>query len=395
MELKFEEELLVIPGAESQLRLHRIADELSRRDIDAVLISDHANLFYVTGRIFCGWALVWADGSAEYFVRRPSTLHGYGLHRIRKVEELPGCLSHRPARLGLELDLISWSAAERIRAAFGEGVEIVNASAAMRAVRSVKTAMQIDLMAESGIKQTMVYNGIAKLYREGMSDIELQIEIERSLRLHGCLGKFPVSGPDMEIFMANVLTGENADVPSPYDFAMGGAGLHPSLPVGADGTIIKPHNPVMVDANGNFTAYMTDMTRCFCLGEPPAEAVRLNTLSADICRAISEAARPGTAAKGLYELALGMATDAGAADYFMGHRYHAGFVGHGVGIEINEGPVLAPRSRDIIQEGNTIALEPKFVVPGLGAVGVENTYAVTADGPRLLTLSPQNIVQFD
>ena len=78
--------------------------------------------------------------------------------------------------------------------------------------------------------------------------------------------------------------------------------------------------------------------------------------------------------------------------YFMGHRQHAGFVGHGIGIEINELPVIAPRSRDILQEGNTIALEPKFVIPEVGAVGVENTYLVTGDGAECLTVCPEEIV---
>lgn len=84
------------------------------------------------------------------------------------------------------------------------------------------------------------------------------------------------------------------------------------------------------------------------------------------------------------------------ADYFMGHRSHAGFVGHGVGIEINEMPVLAPRSKDILQAGNVIAVEPKFVIPGLGAVGIENTYVVRENGaPEVLTTAPTSIVTLD
>ena len=80
----------------------------------------------------------------------------------------------------------------------------------------------------------------------------------------------------------------------------------------------------------------------------------------------------------------------------MGHRQKAGFIGHGVGIEINERPVIAPRSRDILAAGNVIALEPKFVIPGTGAVGIENTYVVMADGPaRCLTNAPEEIISFE
>ena len=214
-----------------------------------------------------------------------------------------------------------------------------------------------------------------------MTDIEFQIEIERASRLEGCLGQFRVAGSDMELFMGNVLTGDNADAPSPYDFAMGGEGAAPSIPVGANGTVIKPGAPVMVDVNGNYTGYMTDMTRMYSAAPLDSRAVELNRLSADICDALAAMMKPGVEAKALYEEALAMATEAGYADFFMGHRYHAGFVGHGIGIEVNEQPVLAPRSRDILEEGNVIAVEPKFVLPGLGAVGVENTYIVRAEAP--------------
>ena len=106
--------------------------------------------------------------------------------------------------------------------------------------------------------------------------------------------------------------------------------------------------------------------------------------------------RPGTAAKALWEKAEEIVEAAGLKAYYMGHRQHAGFIGHGVGIEINELPVIAPRSRDILAAGNVIALEPKFVVPGLGAIGIENTYVVAADGaPEVLTKAPENFIRLD
>ena len=80
------------------------------------------------------------------------------------------------------------------------------------------------------------------------------------------------------------------------------------------------------------------------------------------------------------------------SDYFMGHKQKAGFVGHGIGIEINEGPVLAPRSKDVLEAGNVIAIEPKFVIPGVGAVGIENSYVVSEDGLVRLTHAPEEII---
>ena len=94
----------------------------------------------------------------------------------------------------------------------------------------------------------------------------------------------------------------------------------------------------------------------------------------------------------LYEEAIRIAGEAGLADYFMGHRQKAGFVGHGIGIEINEAPVLAPRSRDILEAGNVIAVEPKFVIPGTGAVGIENSYIITENEPMIITTAEEKII---
>ena len=196
----------------------------------------------------------------------------------------------------------------------------------------------------------------------------------------------------MELFMGSIIAGDNADAPSPYDFAMGGAGLHPSLPVGANGSEIKPGNSVMVDVNGNFTGYMTDMTRVFSLGELSPEALKAHECSRRIHREITAAGQPGCEAKELYKLAEDIVKEEGLTEYFMGHRQHARFIGHGLGIEINELPVIAPRSKDIITTGQVIALEPKFVIPHTGAVGIENTYVVTATGWKCLTNAPEEII---
>ena len=177
---------------------------------------------------------------------------------------------------------------------------------------------------------------------------------------------------------------------------MGGAGADPSLPVGADGTILRPGMTVMVDVNGNYTGYMTDMTRTFVLGDISEQALRAHQLSIDICNAVAQEGRPGVKASALYEKAMEMAREAGLEQYFMGHRQHAGFIGHGVGIEINEMPVIAPRSRDILAAGNVIAVEPKFVIPGIGAVGIENTYVVREDAPmQCLTNAPVQLISFE
>lgn len=383
--------LLLLSHEESRLRLSKIRILMEKAGMDAILVTDNANIYYLTGRVFAGYIYLPLKGEPIYFVRRPKGIEGDGVVHIRKPELMAESIGmNPPAVLGLELDVTSWSDVERLKKVFPAS-EIANASGIMRKARSVKTPEEIEKIKASGIKQEHVYRLIPRLYREGMTDLELQVEIERASRLEGCLGQFRISGDSMELYMGNILVGENADTPTPYDFAMGGEGLDPSLPVGCNGTVIRPGESVMVDVNGNYTGYMTDMTRTFKLETIDELAARAHQCSIDICHRLQKESKAGTEAKAMFEIAEQMARDSGLYDYFMGHRQKAGFVGHGVGIEINELPVISPRSRDILEADNVIALEPKFVIPHVGAVGIENTYLVKADGLECLTNAPEQM----
>ena len=347
--------LNILGPQEAQLRFDNLRRQMEAEEADAVIITDNANIYYLTGRVFDGYIYVPASGIPVYFVRRPVNLEGDGVVAIRKPEDMALTIGlNAPGRLGLELDVTVWSVAQRLSKVF-EGAEVINFSPAMRRLRSVKTPAEIEKIRLSGIRQERVYRRIPHLYHEGMTDLELQIEIERVSRLEGCLGQFRISGDSMELYMGNVLVGENA-------------------------------------ANGNYTGYMTDMTRTFVAERTSELAEKAHQCSIEICHRMQADARPGVEARSLYATAESMAREAGLERYFMGHRQKAGFVGHGVGIEINELPVIAPRSRDIIAEGNVIAFEPKFVIPGAGAVGIENTYCVGAAATECLTNAPEQLI---
>lgn len=387
-----DQQLLLLPPADLADKLQRLRDAMAKAGIDTAFIADNVNKYYLTGRVFSGYILV-TPHETLWFVRRPANLTGENAVSIRKVENIAEHIDiHSLGTIGFELRTLPYSDIMRYAKAL-ECSMPADIDAVVSQVRAVKTEREVELIRRSGTALADVYARIPSLFREGMSDIELQIEIERLSRLRGCLGIFRISGQEMELNMGSVLAGDNADNASPYDFAMGGAGFDPSLPVGADGTIIRPGHSVMVDTNGNFTGYMTDMTRSFACGRVSDEAHKAHSLSVDICNRLASMGKPGVKAADLYNEALRMATEAGLADRFMGHRSQAGFVGHGVGIVINELPVLAPRSRDILQEGNVIAVEPKFVIAGAGAVGIENTYVVRKDGMEKLTCAPEQLIQ--
>lgn len=392
------ENLILLPPQEVLLRIGRLRGAaVAAGRTGALLIADNAMLYYLTGRVYSGWAFIPVDENVNpvWFVRRPVELTGKDVMEVRKPEEIPSRLEalgiSLPEAVGLEMDALPYSTITRLQAVF-PGAESYTASPIVAAARSVKTPLEISMMERSGVIHTAVYHKIPSLFSPGMTDFELDVAIEHLSRLEGCLGQFRIAGKSMEFFMGNVLTGENADAPSPYDFALGGKGMDPSLPVGASGEEIKPGTTVSVDVNGDYTGYMTDMTRVFSYGDIPSEAKAAHECSLAIHREFRRMAVPGTKASDIYEMAARLAREAGFERYFMGHRQKAGFCGHGVGIEINETPVIAPRSRDILQTGNAIAMEPKFVLPHVGAVGIENTYIVSPEGARCITNAPEEII---
>ena len=368
---------------ELERRWSSVREELARQQADALLVTTNVNLYYVSGRVFAGMAYIPNEGEPLFFVRRPVGLKGENVLYIRKPEEMSDRLRERgislPRKLLLETDSIPMSEYLRYEKIFSPE-QTGNGTRLLRTVRSVKTPFELGRLRLSGRLHAEVYRRIPELFRPGMTDLELSVEIERESRLKGSRGIFRIFGQSMEIFGGSVLAGDNA------------GGLDTSLPVGANGTVLSNGMSVMVDMGGNFTGYMTDMTRVFSVSKLPDLAYRAHDTSLEIQRRIAEAARPGTPASELYAIAVHTAAEAGLSEYFMGHRQQAGFVGHGIGIEINEMPVLAPRSKEILAEGMVFALEPKFVIPGVGAVGIENSFAVTAGGLEKLTPMDEEIV---
>ena len=218
---------------ELRKRWNALQQALAREGGDAILITTNVNLFYVSGRIFSGAAYVRPEGDPLFFVRRPVGLKGGNVIYIRKPEEIAGHLQQRgipmPAKLFLETDSISYNEYRRYEKIFDPRV-VCNGTQLLRGVRSIKTIYEIGRIMRSGVLHARLYERIPSLYRPGMTDTELSIEIERESRRLGSLGIFRIFGQSMEIFMGSLLAGDNADAPSPYDFALGGAGRDASLP---------------------------------------------------------------------------------------------------------------------------------------------------------------------
>ncbi len=388
------------PELEADLSLrHKHLRELMRRDgIQAMLITDNTNIFYIAGRVFRGYVYLPLVGETIMLVIRPAVDNAPDSVYIRKPEQIPDTLTAHdiklPQNIALEYSTLSYAEYLRLVKIFPDA-EILNASPILAEARLTKTPYELQQMTFNGVHQVNAYSRISRLYKEGMTDIEFQIEIERELRREGSLGYLRVAGKMLELNMGSVLAGENADEPGPYDSSMGGHGTNPSLPVGANGTIIRPGMSVMVDMNGNFNGYQTDLTRVWSPGKLPEKALLAHNISIRILRRLEELGRPGVAIDDLARAAYDLVEQNNLTEYFMGHRQKAPFIGHGVGIELNEQPVIRLRSTQTLLENMTIALEPKFVIPKVGAVGVENTYVVTQKGLKNLTPFHEEILPLD
>lgn len=378
------------------IRQQRLQSAMQSMNIEGCILTTAVNVFYMTGMVYNGYYYLPIEGQPVHFVKRPEDVSFDNTIYIRKPEQITDELKNLgnsiPQSVLIETDVISFGECSRLLNTFGLK-EAANASSLMRKVRSIKTEFELEQVRLCARKHEDVYKMIPSVYKDGMTDIEFQIEIERLMRLHGSLGLFRSYGENMDIYMGSLLTGENAEAPSPFDFALGGAGTSPILPLGASGQKIKKGNTIMVDMAGNYTPWMTDMTRVFSVGKTLDLAYRAHQVSIEISNKVMDIAKPGVSCAELYNIAMEAVVKNNLEPYFMGTKQQAKFVGHGVGLEINEPPVLTPRSKELLEPNIVFALEPKFVIPEVGAVGIENTYLVTQGGLEKLTILEEEIIE--
>lgn len=378
------------------LRISNLQKELQRQSVDACILSTSVNIFYLSGIVYNGYVYVPAEGDIIHFVKRPQMLSLNNIIYIRKPEQIREELEKRgknlPDNVSLEVDSLPYTDCQRLISSLNIA-NVANASTLLRKIRSVKTAFELTQVRLCAQKHVEVYNQIPSVFRKGMTDVELQIEIERLMRQNGSLGIFRSYGENMDIYMGSLLVGKNAEVASPFDFALGGGGINPILPLGASGERIEEGQTIMVDMAGNYSPWMTDMTRVFSLGKTTELAYKAHQVSIEIHEYAMSVIKPGVSCAEIYNKAMEIVEQNDLQPYFMGTDLQAKFIGHGVGLEINEPPVFTPRSKEILEPNVVFALEPKFVIPDIGAVGVENTYVVTADGVDKVTILDENIIE--
>jgi Xaa-Pro dipeptidase len=335
--------------------------------------------------------LVPADGEPILLVRRSlervqadSPLED--VRPFRSFKELPPLLTELGAqRIGLELDVLPAARYLRYRDLLPDA-ELVDVSDVLAGVRAVKSTWELTMIGKAAEQVAAAFAAAPALVAEQPTDRAIQIELEHLMRQAGHQGPLRFRGLNGQMFYGAVLAGPDGAIAPWADTPLGGPGPSAAVGKGPSGWEIRDGDAVTVDLVGGWEGYLADATRTFFRGTPNPQLAEALAVCESILAALEELMVPGTPAEQLYLRGLELATEAGFGDHWMGHGPgRVRFVGHGVGLEINERPFLAQGFTDPLAFGNVIAVEPKLVFPGLGAVGVENTYAVDRDGPIRLT----------
>ena len=247
-------------------------------------------------------------------------------------------------------------------------------------------------MAQAGRVGRQVYEHGRRILKEGMTEIAFAGEMMAKAFALGHEGLLRMRSFNDESYCWHILSGESGGIVSYINAPMGGKGLSPAFPVGASMKPIRRHEPIMVDFGICLKGYQIDETRMFCIGSLSKRYLELYHAVVRIEHAIFEAMRPGIRGEELFEIGLDVAEKEGVSDIYLGPPGNkVGFVGHGIGLEINDPPFIAKRDETPLQEGMTFALEPKLVLEGEAAIGIEDTVVVTHDGIRRLTPLRQTI----
>lgn len=392
-------EYLLIPAVELKERVAKLQKELIKTGLDGVLLTNNVDIYYYSGTMQNSIVFIPAENEPVLFVKK-------SIDRARRetpffVEELTG-LKKLPAqilgtgskvnKLGLDLDIIPYNLFKRIEAAFLD-TDFIDISFMVRLQRSVKSPFEIELLKKSAKAVYEAVLEIPNIFKLGISELELSSQLEKIVRDKGSIGFVRTRTYNMELVLGMITSGKEAATPTSFDGPTGGLGLTSAMPQSASYKIIERNEPIIIDISAAINGYIIDQTRMAVIGTLDKELESAYNLSLAILREIEQNAKPGTTWSEHYVRALEMVESAGLSDYFMGYKENqAKFIGHGVGLELDELPVLAKGLDYFLEEGMVLAIEPKFTFPNKGVIGIENTYVVTKNGLESLCYNSEDII---
>ena len=366
---------------------------MSLNGLDGALIVQRADLFYFSGTGQDAHLLVPSEGRPLLMVRRDfdRARQDSPLEDVLAVGSLADLKKAVRARLprgtktlGMELDVLPVNNYRLYQDLFPR-VVIEDVSPLIREIRMIKSQYELDLIKRAAAMNHAMLGHVRSVLREGMTEMEFAGLLEAFFRKKGHQGYVRVRGFNQEVVYGHIMSGSNLAVPSCSVGPTGGPGPNASFPHGPGFKKIGRNEPVQVDYVSIVEGYMVDQSRTFFIGEPPEKFLRIHSAALSVQNALIDKAKPGTGTEALYNTAVRMVADWGLTEGFMGHPQPVPFVGHGIGLELDELPVVGRKSPHVLQPGMVIALEPKFILPGEGLAGIENSFVVSETGLDRLT----------
>jgi len=387
------------PLEEIKRRVRELQNRMEEKGIDLALLLQNVDLFYFTGTIQKSYLFVPREGEATYFVEknyeRAVMESPLRCIKVASLDALPNLLCEyglKGKRVGMELDVVPVSLYKKIRNLFGEW-EVLSISTEIKRIRSIKSDFEIRQIKRSGEIVTEVFSKAKVCLREGMSELELDAILTSLGRSLGHQGLVRMRGCNQEMVNIYVLAGDSATMTSCWDTPISGYGMTPAIAQGSSARIVGRDQPILIDYGAGYNGYVTDETRVFVIGRLKDHLERAWRVALDIIEEVESCTRAGVLPFAIYERGQEIARKEGLTPNFMGHgEEKVAFVGHGLGLELNEWPIISKGNREPLQSGMVFAFEPKFIFPGEGAVGIELDYIVRDDGLERVTQFPKEMI---
>jgi Xaa-Pro aminopeptidase len=383
-----------ITADELNQRMQKLLARLDRDEPDwqAAAIMGRINLYYLTGTMQNGLLLIHRDRPPVFWVKRSYSraLLESAFPDIRPMNSFRDAAEHGhpPAcSVLIETETLPLAHWQRFNKHFGfETFQSIDLHLA--AVRAVKSPYELDCIQRAGrIHHEVLVHRLPAMLREGMSEAELANDIMYALTDLGHFAVNRVRAFNAELFLGQVCFGESALVGNPFNSPGGVRGLGPAVPIfGSRERLLRRGDIVSLDTGCNVEGYHTDKTVTLVFeGELPAPAAEAHRICLEAEQRAADLLRPGAIPSEIYETVWSNIPE-NARSFFMGcGAEQVKFLGHGVGLEVDEYPAIAKGFDAPLEENMVIALEPKAWITNAGMVGSENTYLVTPQGGTRLT----------
>ncbi len=390
-----------VPAAEITARVAALQAGLAREGLALALIRQTADLYYYTGTLADGWLAVSPGVEPLLLVRRPQyrlqeAAPPWPLAFYGDLKELPLLLAQSgfaaAGPLGLELDVMPVAFFQRFQKLFPQRTS-KDVSPVIRRQRMLKSAYEIEQLRRAAKNLDQALTDAPRLLQPGVSEMEVAANLEYRLRLLGHQGLVRIRTWNLELFYGHVLSGVSGVQAAYTDTPSGGPGFSPAFPQGAGNKKLAPGEPISIDLFGCFNGYVVDQTRMYALESMPPRAWDAFRVIEELYRLFTELARPGVMAGDIYQRLWQEVRERGYEDYFMGRGPdRVSFLGHGLGLEADEFPLLTARFPYPLAPDMVLAFEPKIFLPEIGMIGLEDTGRITPEGVEWLTITPREVM---